>query len=220
MLLQSFVPGCTKTSSLACKERMVFFPALFTAAITGTPPRVTPGKADHPTYALIHGWIATGPALCVCNLPADWQPQPLLHLPSKDGSKNQDCTPLQPAAEKEKSRQMSDTKEKCRTLSWKYKKMHSNVSSPLETCTLVLFQKASPPHLRLLMKFCWSECVLVSGRLMHYQRNWVFFSSWVYRLRSVISADFFLQLSFRPWSPSRHQLSDFTQSILCQNKYN
>lgn len=34
---------------------------------------------------------------------------------------------------------------------------------------------------------CWSACVPVSGKRMNYQRNWVFFSSWVYGLGSVIS---------------------------------
>lgn len=39
MLLQSFVPGCTEKSSLACKEGTVFFLPCLQAAITGRPPK-------------------------------------------------------------------------------------------------------------------------------------------------------------------------------------
>lgn len=45
------------------------------------------------------------------HLSLEWQPQSLLHFPSRDGSRKQDCASVQPAAEQKKHRQKSDPKE-------------------------------------------------------------------------------------------------------------
>lgn len=143
--LAEFCSRLYRNEFLSLQRKDGGFPAFFTAAVTGRPPGVTPDRADHPTCASIHSWTATAPAVSVW--PAGGgQPQPLLHLHSRDGRGNHDRASPQAAAGKEKSRQKSDPKEKRRTL---YQKCIKNALKYLiSTWDLhpELFRKDSPSH--------------------------------------------------------------------------
>lgn len=96
-------------------------------------------QGTHPTRALIHRWIAQD-LLCVCGLPAECPAQ------QRWGRKQGPHVLTAPGRQKEKGRQNSVPKEKLRTLSLKYQTMYEHVSSPLQTCTPVLFGKDSPSY--------------------------------------------------------------------------
>lgn len=155
MLSQSFVPGCTEISSLSSKEGMVvFFYSIYSSS--NRFPRDTLGKAGHPTYALIHSWIATRPAVCVSLVirvaaPASAAP-PQQRWKQKTGL----CV-CATCSRAEKERAKIPPKEKC----WMF-------FENIEKCFFISIEGLSfcvvlTPPLMQLMEFCWSACALSQG---------------------------------------------------------